>query len=707
MNPKNISPRSNYLLPLFTCLTVMGLSAIAPVRADIIPDRTLPNPSRTNTREDRIEITGGTQTGSNLFHSFREFSVSNGQEASFREIDPGVENIFTRVTGSSPSQILGTIEALNTLNQVSSANFFLINPNGIFFGENAALNIGGSFLATTAERINFADDSWFSATQPRSSLLSISVPTGLQFGRNPAPIENRSITEPPPGSENPDDPIGLAVAADQTLALAGGEITFSGGEITAGRIEIGSVASSGQVALVSLPQGWRLNYGDIQQFGDIQLTDVADLDASGNAGGSIRLRGDRIEISGDSLVRADTLGERNGSGINIRANQVEIEGGVQIKPTDPSQIRALVYGSGNGGNISISTNSLRLTSGGQITTDVVRDATGNAGNIRVNARDIELVGVVLNDRGEPLLSKQVTFPSTISAFTRSAGNAGNIFITTDRLSLRDGATIQSSTQGSGNAGRIEIQATERIELSGTALGLSIPTGLLTFSGGIPQTEAFAINPNATGSAGILDITTDELIVQDRAILATGSVNPNLNETAVAGQLNINANQVRVANQALISTGTNAGGGGNMNLQINDLLVLQQGGTLSTTAGEAQRGGNGGNIQLNTDFIISSLSSNSDITANAFTGNGGNVNIDAAFVLGIRPQAQLTPQSDITASSERGVDGEIRIKTYLLCRLNRKPPMLTEAVPEILALAIAPTPLSGLGAVDFPPLPTTH
>jgi filamentous hemagglutinin family protein len=146
--------------------------------AQITPDGTLgaessvvtPNLIIKDLPGDRLD--GGALRGANLFHSFTDFNVKESQRVYFAN-PVGVSNILSRVTGKNPSDILGTLGVLG------NANLFLINPNGIYFGPNARLDIRGSFTATTSEGIQLGENGLFSATDPQNSQLLSVQPSAL------------------------------------------------------------------------------------------------------------------------------------------------------------------------------------------------------------------------------------------------------------------------------------------------------------------------------------------------------------------------------------------------------------------------------------------------------------------------------------------------------------------------------------------------
>jgi large exoprotein involved in heme utilization and adhesion len=153
------------------------------------------------------------------------------------------------------------------------------------------------------------------------------------------------------------------------------------------------------------------------------------------------------------------------------------------------------------------------------------------------------------------------------------------------------------------------------------------------------------------------LTPRQVIIRDGA-----KISVNSDGTGDAGNITLQGGILTLDNKASISAQTAGSQGGNININLQDVLVLRRGSQISTTAGTAFAGGDGGNITINAPFIVALPQDNSDITANAFTGKGGNVNIRAQGVFGIEARSQPTPQSDITASSQFGISGQVIINT---------------------------------------------
>ncbi|GAX40408.1 filamentous hemagglutinin outer membrane protein [Tolypothrix sp. NIES-4075] len=647
------------------------------VSAQVLPDTTLPVNSTVFSTGNNFTINGGTQAGGNLFHSFSQFSVPTNGSAFFNNAQT-IQNIISRVTGSSASNIDGILRANGT------ANLFLLNPQGIVFGRNARLNLGGSFIASTASSLNFADGTKFSATTPENApLLTISVPIGLQFGENPQRILVQGNGQ---GLRNMDAPIidtqnALRVQPNQTLALVGGNVALEGGTLktAGGRIEIGSIAAPGLVSLIPTSKGFSLNYDNVSSYGDIQLSRAAAVDASGNGGGDVQLRGRRVTLQGGSQIESSTLNTAPGGTLRVTASElVEISGSTADNPQDnrrfPSSLSTDNRQDGQiPGELTINTRQLIVRNGARVSASTLR--AGNGGNINVNASEsVQLIGTGISPGG--LRS------SGLSVQTRGGGNAGNLTINTGRLIIKDGAEASASTFGRGNGGIVSVKAFDSVEVSGTSANGQLRSRLVAGVGNPADILREGSPPpvSATGRGGNLAIATRNLNVADNAIVAVSSRSTAPNAQG-AGNLEVNAKNISLNNQGAISAETFSGQGGNITLEVEDFLLLRRNSQISATAGTAQQGGNGGNITINTPFVISVPEENSDITANAFSGQGGRVSINATDIFFLeslsrdelsrqlgRNGTQLDPSrlqtNDITAISQDNpsLNGQVNINT---------------------------------------------
>jgi filamentous hemagglutinin family protein len=617
-------------LQLLSPLAISGIIAVSEhsAYAQVAPDTTLGAEqsivtSSTNNGSLRQQIEGGATRGSNLFHSFREFNIPEGQSLYF-QTPLGIQNIISRVTGGSPSNIEGTLGVSG-----GTANLFLLNPNGILFGANARLDVRGSFVATTATAIQFGAQGFFSSSAPESPPLLSVNPSALLFNQvSRASIVNRST------ASLESEGRGLQVPEGQSLILLGGDVDLAGGGVNAagGRVELGAVAGIGTVRLSLEDNRLSLSFpaAGIDRA-DISLTNGATVNASGEGGGSIQIWGRRVFMNSGSQVETITQGAKPGGSLIVNASEsLEVIG---IAPSE--NISTLSSGDGKAGDLTILTRNLSIRDGAQIVAGT--EGNGSAGHLSVNASEsVEVAG-----RGDTGSS------SFLSSFTGSAGQAGNLTINTRRLIIRDGGALSTEAltafegerafQVSGEGGNLIINASDSVEL--------IRNGFI-FTG-----------TQGAGNAGNLTINTGRLLLQDRSAIAADSF-----EAGNAGNIVVQARSIDLKNQSEIAATTQESQGGNIDLQGVDLLLLRQGSSISTTAGTAQAGGDGGNITINGKFIVAVPRENSDIIANAFLGRGGNVRITTQNIFGLEPRFRQTTSSDITASSEFGISGTITLNT---------------------------------------------
>ena len=702
---------------------------IQPCHAQITPDATLPTPSIVELPDQgqTITIEGGTLAGSNLFHSFQEFSIATDvavellapQGSMNLASNAGstvLSNIFLRVTGDRISQIDGQLIT------PEMANVFLLNPNGIRFGDGARLDVGGMFVATTADRLQFADGiSWGagSAALTEPPLLSLSVPTGLQF--DPRPLDRassefgeitvfgagqREILAGEEGSAPLLEQIrtantgvdvealsslfatvgiageGLEVPTGEAIVLVGRNVTIAGGllRVPEGAVVLASPAT-GMVTLTG-NTAQPLEFGNVSTWGDVRLTDAAAIDTSGNSSGNLTLRGENLTIANGTILFARPLGNGTGSELLLEANNaIHFEGIRHLdSKTQDNALLGGTIGEASGSNITLRSREVNLVDGAVISSITFSSSPG--GNVNIQARD----RVVMD--GDGLTA--VRCCSRILADSRGTGNAGDISVETPFLQLTDGAQLASRAFQVGNGGQITIRAND-VELRGAIpitsvasvpvtnfFGTRFPSGLFTVS-----------RSDSSGNSGSIQIDSQRILVDDLAEIQVTTFG-----RGQGGDLNLNASEsltlrsdseirltepetiTLVGDQSfvqrdpslsafseltLVSAGTTAeGNGGSLTINTGQLNLIN-GNVLVGTIGA----GNAGQLQINAHE--QTYLDRSTIFSGSFaTGDAGHLYLTT-------PNLQLTNGSLISAATAldgTGAAGNIRVRVADQIRLRQ-------------------------------------
>ena len=452
---------------------------------------------------------------------------------------------------------------------------------------------------------------------------------------------------------------------------------FANGESRQGLNDSG-VFSNVQSGAVGNAGGVDLNAGSVSLTNGGQIS--SSTDTQGNAGGV------RLNVTGDffasgensqgflsgvfSNVQSGALG--HGGKIDLDAGSVSLTNGAQIISAtfgkgDAGGVRLNVtrdffaygksrlgFGSGvftsvepgavgHGGNIDLDAGSVSLNNGAQIASGTF--GKGDAGGVRLNVtRDFFASGEDVQGNGE--IGRR--FPSGVFSTVEieATGKGGNIELSAGSVSLRNGGQINSDTLGQGNAGDLKINVSGKVQLDGEIR-----------LGGIGSEISSSANSGAMGNAGNIDLSAASIDLTNGGSITTAASG---NGRSNAGNIAITSNQLRLSDRSKITATTLLGNGGNIFLNLKEFLLLHNHSNISTTAGLANAGGNGGNININSGFVVAVPREDSDISANAYNGRGGNINITTNGIYGIQYRTQNTDFSDITASSQFGSNGTVNL-----------------------------------------------
>lgn len=687
---------------LFVTLSLLNNSHVAQAQLIPIPDTTLSSENSQILLRDINNhiIQGGATRGNNLFHSFREFHVDNGRGVFF--ISPsGIDNIIGRVTGTNASNILGNLGVRDNSFNVNSANLFLINPNGIYFGTNARLDLGGSFVASTADGLLFDNGFEFSASRPNiPPLMTVNIPVGLQFRQTPG----NSLIQPINVERS-----SLEGSQGKTIALLGGEINLNNGNLTAldGKIELGSIEGE-QLVNISNNNLQKLifdySHVDSQSFQNINFLNGTRIDVSGT-GGFVNIYGDRISLNSSQINANGNQGRININGNSFAANSgilrnttsdSGLPGNIFVKVNDSINLNLsfintdnfFSFNPANSGSVFLEAGGLITLNLSSINTRVSSLTADNGSDITIKANSLNLsnaqirtttageanagnITVTLNDQ---LSLDQAVILTDVSS--GALGQGGNINIKTNSLFSTNSGTIASRTLGISEAGNIDIDA-NTIDLDNSVI--------TSTTGDLLGLETGNVILGEGGNTGRLDIKTDALKLNNQSFILTSTLN-----SGNSGILNINAaNSLEVTdslnnNQGFSSIATltvGTGNAGNLNIETSNIRINNQA-IISTSSGISEsffvnllgdlslgNGGNAGELKIITDTL--SIENGGTIITSTFnSGQGGLLTINASdLVEVIGDLNDVTNLGNLslitTATNGTGKAGDLNLTTNQL------------------------------------------
>ncbi len=599
-----------------------------------------------------IDHEQGVLNGANLLHSFDRFNIPIDASATFTGPD-AIANILARVTGDTPSEIDGLLRST-----IPAADLFLLNPNGVMFGREAQLDIGGSLHVSTAHTLIFEDGSLLTVSDSGQSGITSAPPAAFGFLHAPAAATfTESIID---------------VDSGQGIQVVAGDISLDDTVLTApsGRIDIVSLADA---ATVGLDPDAR-DFDQATAFGALSITNdiflpedtakqerltsrlgrafVFDLDAVGDSGGAIDIQAGVIDMVSGSVVSRST-GAGMAGDINVRADAISMVGVSRFSSDsraigasgqvsiltgnlvmDRSQIDANTDFS-SAGTVTIEADTLEMT-GGAFMGAIGRNTDGQGGLVTVSGgaltmEDASTISVDASfgeaEAGSISLSFDqihVAEDSLVRARGFAFGDSGNILIEADQLTI-DSGDIVAEAIGEGAGGHIEVRA-----------GEIMVTGFGSFD--VSSYTALSDSPGGT-----ITISADSLETNNGYLTAGGF---NL---APAGRVEVDVGQLTIRSHGGIDADANFhGGGGEVDIRADNVDVVADFGGISA---DARGEGTGGRIDINAGRVYLEDSISAD---NVFTGDAGVVNVIAdEVILADRFTA-------ISANSRRGNAGTVSI-----------------------------------------------
>ena len=382
-------------------------------------------------------------------------------------------------------------------------------------------------------------------------------------------------------------------------------------------------------------------------------------------GGDVEIVAGSLDIQSGGAVITGTSGEGDAGNVSIQVRDSVVIESLGTNGAASSAIISMVgdSGRGQGGDVEIAAHSLRVVGAAQINTSTL--GKGSAGNVSIR---------VVEDAVFDATEDDGVFGNGVYSIVgnEAVGVGGDIEVEADSVLLRGGAGLNVSTFGEGDAGNITVNVSSTLTMDGTTPVEGLLTGLATSSfsdggaGGDIVVDASKIRFSAgagmtaqTDSSqpgGDITINAEEI-----ELVTGGQIVSTSNGEGAAGSLRISGSHM-LLDEGVLTTESVAADGGNISVDLTDSLVLRNGSQISATAGTSEASGNGGNVDIAAPVVVAIPIENSDITANAFSGTGGRVRLQSRAVFGSQEREMLTTESDITASSDRGVNGVVVVES---------------------------------------------
>lgn len=311
------------------------------------------------------------QSSQNAAINWQGFSI--GQAEAVRFVQPNAASVaLNRVLGSDPSSILGSLSA--------NGKVFLVNPNGILFGQGAQVNVGGLVAST----LNITDSDFiagrykFAGAGPGSVLNQGSINAdGGYVALLGANVSNEGTIAARLGT------VALVAGNAMTLDVAGDgllNVTVNEGAVNALVQNGGLIRADGGQVLLSAQAAGNLLQTVVNNTGVIQAQTIE------NRNGTIKLLGDMqsgtVNVGGTLDASAPSGGD--GGFIETSAAHVMVQDSARITTAaaqgltgtwliDPQDF---TIGGGATDNISGATlSALLVTNSVSISTNTGPDAT--------------------------------------------------------------------------------------------------------------------------------------------------------------------------------------------------------------------------------------------------------------------------------------------------------------------------------------------